>query len=231
MSNFVSSNNANALFDAVGKKKLTVTDVMPLAASAANEGIPYLYLGATTQDYTNGSIYKCQEVTPATDPKTYEFVEIYQSNVDLSKYKRIWGGTEAAWEQLTDEEKAQYDYEFFEGDADYDSVVVDALIDGDMRPVTSNAVYDAVSKHIFGTAEDISGYTGTNYYLVPADGYGYIINTTGETRLYALNADKSTGIAIGANKSIASLYVKKGMYLTLNTLSGTLTLAKFYPLE
>lgn len=126
MSNFVSSNDAQELFEALGQKKLTVTDVMPSAASAANEGIPYLYLGATTQDFSNGSIYKCQEVTPATDPKTYEFVEIYVSNVDLSKYKRIWGGTEAAWEQLTDAEKAQYEYTFFEGDGGYSirSIVV-----------------------------------------------------------------------------------------------------------
>ena len=78
MSNFVSNSDANALMSEIGKKKLTVTDVMPLAASAANEGIPYLYLGATTQDFTNGSIYECQEVTPATDPKTYEWVEKYQ---------------------------------------------------------------------------------------------------------------------------------------------------------
>ena len=114
---------------------------------------------------------------------------------------------------------------------DWQDATVDVVEDGNMHPVTSNAVYDTLSKHIFGTAVDISGYTGTNSYLVPADGYSYIINTTGETRLYALNADKSTGIAIGANKSITSLYVKKGMYLTLNTLSGTLTSAKFYPLE
>lgn len=143
MSNFVSNANATDLMEAIGTKKLTVTDVMPIA-SADNIGIPYLYLGATTQDFVNGNIYKCQEVTPATDPKTYEFVEVYDSIVDLSKYKRIWGGTEAAWDLLTDEEKAQYEYQFFEGDsADY-FAVVDAVTDGDMHPVTANAVYDFV---------------------------------------------------------------------------------------
>ena len=143
MSNFVSNANATDLMEAIGTKKLTVTDVMP-TASADNIGIPYLYLGATTQDYSNGSIYKCQEVTPATDPKTYEYVEIYVSNVDLSKYKRIWGGTEAAWDLLTDEEKSQYEYCFFDGDsADY-FAVVDAVTDGDMHAVTSNAVYDEI---------------------------------------------------------------------------------------
>lgn len=142
MSNYVSNENATALMSAIGKKKLTVTDVMPLAASAANEGIPYLYLGATTQDFTNGSIYECQEVTPATDPKTYEWVEKYQSNVDLSFYKRIWGGTEDGWNQLTDEQKANYEYTFFSGDSDYTLDVIDAVTNGDMRPVSSNAVYD-----------------------------------------------------------------------------------------
>lgn len=117
MSNFVSNSDANALMSEIGKKKLTVTDVMPSAASAANEGIPYLYLGATTQDFTNGSIYESQEVTPATDPKTYEWVEKYQSSVDLTYYKRIWGGTKEGWELLTDEQKAQYEYTFFDNDS------------------------------------------------------------------------------------------------------------------
>ena len=145
MENFVSNSDANALMSEIGKKKLTVTDVMPLAASAANEGIPYLYLGATTQDFSNGSIYECQEVTPATDPKTYEWVEKYQSSVDLTYYKRIWGGTEDGWNQLTDEQKANYEYTFFNGDSDYTLDVVDAVTDGDMRPVTSNAVADQIT--------------------------------------------------------------------------------------
>lgn len=148
MSNFVSNSDANALMSEIGKKKLTVTDVMPSAASAANEGIPYLYLGATTQDFTNGSIYECQEVTPATDPKTYEWVEKLQTQVDLSYYKRIWGGTEAGWELLTDEQKAQYEYTFFDGDSNDYFAVVDAVTDGDMHPVTSNAVYDALNGRI-----------------------------------------------------------------------------------
>ena len=142
MSNFVSSSDANALMSEIGKKKLTVTDVMPLAATAANEGIPYLYLGATTQDFNNGSIYESQEVTPATDPKTYEWIEKYQSSVDLTYYKRIWGGTEAGWEQLTDEQKAQYEYTFFDGDESDYFAVVNAVADGDMHPVTSNAVFE-----------------------------------------------------------------------------------------
>ena len=233
MSNFVSSNNANALFDAVGKKKLTVTDVMPLTASAANEGIPYLYLGATTQDYTNGSIYKCQEVTPATDPKTYEFVEIYQSNVDLSKYKRIWGGTEAAWEQLTDEEKAQYDYEFFEGDTNDYFAVVDAVTEGDMHPVTSNAVYESLNAHNLGTAIDLWNYTSTEY-TTPSDGYvnaasGSTVNSRTNTYingvLLAVTRCPSTNYSISS-----SIFVKKGMTLRHDSSDASDGAFRFYPI-
>ena len=66
----------------------------------------------------------------------------YQSSVDLTYYKRIWGGTEAGWEQLTDEQKAQYEYTFFDGDESDYFAVVNAVADGDMHPVTSNAVFE-----------------------------------------------------------------------------------------
>lgn len=233
MSNFVSSNNANALFDAVGKKKLTVTDVMPSAASAANEGIPYLYLGATTQDYTIGSIYKCQEVTPATDPKTYEFVEIYQSNVDLSKYKRIWGGTEAAWEQLTDEEKAQYDYEFFEGDTNDYFAVVDAVTEGDMHPVTSNAVYESLNAHNLGTAINLWDYVSDEYTTLND---GYITAVSGSAANSRVNT-YINGVQVAITRSsaanfpaAASIFVKKGMTLRHDSSDASDGAFRFYPI-
>lgn len=74
MANFVSETNASELMDAIGTKKLTVTDVMP-TASEAYEGITYLYLGTTNANFVNGAVYKCVEVTPATNPKTYEWVQ------------------------------------------------------------------------------------------------------------------------------------------------------------
>ena len=43
-------------------------------ASEDEEGNIYQYIGASTSDYINGYFYICQEVTPATDPKTYEWV-------------------------------------------------------------------------------------------------------------------------------------------------------------
>lgn len=73
MSNFLSYDDALAIIGDVGLKKLTIVESMP-TASADYEGISYLYVGATTANFTNGAVYKCQEVTPATDPKTYEWV-------------------------------------------------------------------------------------------------------------------------------------------------------------
>ena len=159
MSNYVSNENADKLFEEIGKKKLTVTDVMPLAASAANEGIPYLYLGATTQDYKNGSIYKCKEVTPATDPKTYYFDKIYDANVDLSKYKRIWGGTVEGWEALTDEEKAQYEYTFFNNDSPV--VEISGYQKEDLEtPLTIEGVQQTTVEGALGKLKDIVNLMG-----------------------------------------------------------------------
>lgn len=141
MSNFVSNSDAQALFEVVGKKKLTIVDVMP-TADESNVGIPYIYIGADTQDFEEGGVYKCQEVTPATDPKTYEYIKIFTVKVDLSLYKRIFGDSVDAWDLLTDEQKAQYEYTFFDDDSSDYFAVVDAVTDGDMHPVTSNAVYD-----------------------------------------------------------------------------------------
>ena len=208
MGNFVSNSDANALMSEIGKKKLTVTDVMPLAASAANEGIPYLYLGATTQDFTNGSIYECQEVTPATEPKTYEWVEKYQSSVDLTYYKRIWGGTEAGWELLTDEQKAQYEYTFFEGDSDYQIAVVDAVTDGDMRPVTSNAVAEEVEDLDTEIADINNVYGAKNLLSTPYYSESGL-NSNGV--VYTINDDGSVtanGTANGSSTFYLAYHVK-----------------------
>lgn len=43
-------------------------------ASATEEGKIYQYIGNTTSALTNGYFYECVEVTPPTDPKTYEWV-------------------------------------------------------------------------------------------------------------------------------------------------------------
>lgn len=52
--------------------KMQVTE-LPTAA-AAEEGKIYQYIGSTTSNLVKGFFYTCQEVSPATDPKTYEWV-------------------------------------------------------------------------------------------------------------------------------------------------------------
>lgn len=47
-------------------------DTMP-PSTASDEGKIVQYIGATDTNYTNGYFYECVEVTPATDPKTYEW--------------------------------------------------------------------------------------------------------------------------------------------------------------
>lgn len=44
-------------------------------ASSANEGAIFQYIGSAS-GMTVGGFYQCQEITPATDPKTYHWVEV-----------------------------------------------------------------------------------------------------------------------------------------------------------
>lgn len=83
-------------------------------------------------------------VVAGTTYYTIEWKNISRAEVDLSHYKKIWGGSTAAWEQLTDAQKEEYDYEFFDDDqSDYSLEITDAVTKGDMHPVTSNAVSEA----------------------------------------------------------------------------------------
>lgn len=52
--------------------KIQVTELPE--AGEDEVGNIYQYVGASTSDYINGYFYICQEVTPETDPKTYEWV-------------------------------------------------------------------------------------------------------------------------------------------------------------
>ena len=76
--NFVSNGNATQLFTKVGQKfnkKLDKIDEMP-EPSENLEGTVVIYVGPSNSNYTKGSIYECQEVTPATSPKTYTWAQI-----------------------------------------------------------------------------------------------------------------------------------------------------------
>lgn len=92
--------------------KLDKTDTMP-AASADLEGTPVIYVGATTSTYTKGHIYECQEITPSTTPKTYEWVDIGASGGNFVGVRYHASLTDypgyPCWEDLTTTEKAMYD--------------------------------------------------------------------------------------------------------------------------
>lgn len=66
-----------------------------------------------------GSVYYITSDTTVDPEATYyaaTWIAISKAEVDLSKYKTIYDGTLDSWEQLTDEEKAEYQYMAFEGD-------------------------------------------------------------------------------------------------------------------
>ena len=69
------------------------------------------------------NIYYITSDTTVDPEATYyaaTWVGISSAEVDLSKYKTIYDGTLETWEQLTDEEKAEYQYMAFKGDeSDY----------------------------------------------------------------------------------------------------------------
>ena len=80
----LTSENAvqNKVITAALNTKLEKITTMP-AASADLEGKQYIYLGQTDVNYTQGLIYECQEITPATEPKTYHWVAINALNITI----------------------------------------------------------------------------------------------------------------------------------------------------
>ena len=85
----------------------------------------------------------------------------------------------------------------------------------------------------FDTAVDISGYTSSNKYTVPADGYIYFStgNTKGNYVTVNLNGlplfeqTQADGFP-----SVGMVYVRKGMKAYIGNYSGTIGNAKFYEL-
>lgn len=119
-------------------QRLLVSDTMP-TPSVDYLGQTRLYIGSTTTNYQEGGIYKCE--SDGQTPPTYSWNIKNKADIDLSLYKKIFTGTQATWNTLTDTQKKEYDIANITDDTE-DSVV-DEVADGDMRAVTSNAVYNA----------------------------------------------------------------------------------------
>lgn len=142
--NFMSYDDANNIFSSYAgetKKRLLVSSTMP-AASLDFLDTQRLYVGDTTDTYTKGGIYECN-VVEGSDPIEYVWVLISVAEVDLSDYKTTFVGTSAEWNALSAEDKAKYILVNLTDDKEsLGSEVVDAVTDGVLNPVTSNAVFD-----------------------------------------------------------------------------------------
>jgi len=159
------SNNAvkNSVITQAVNKRLVVTDTMP-TASAELLGQTRLYIGSTTTNYQEGGIYKCE--SDGQTPPTYSWNIKNKADIDLSLYKKIFTGTQATWNTLTDEQKKEYDIANITDDTE-DSVV-DEVADGDMRAVTSNAVYDVLSDDTESTSIVERNFGGMVYLRIPS---------------------------------------------------------------
>lgn len=137
----------------------------------------------------------------------------------------IFTGTRADWESLTDEQKAVYDQVNLTDDlAGGEMAVVDEVANGNLNPVTSNAVYDSIKsgiKDLF-RSNNYSGQTNCNNWIVPGmynagpsntntpepGGYGLVV-------VFGNNPDTASGsnqwiwqVFFGAGTS-TSMYFRK----------------------
>ena len=88
--------------------------------------------------------------------------------LSLKPARRSWTGTHAEWEQLTTAQKTQFAFANFTDDSPYADAFVDAITDGDMRGVTSNAVYDFTNPTLTDTGITLTNGTLTfgGYYKI-----------------------------------------------------------------
>ena len=137
---------------AMANAGLKVVDTIPTAPEN-NDVI--LYVGATTEDYEKGGIYQYNATQAA-------WILISTADVDLSTYETSWTGTTAQWNALAQTEKVKYQLVNITDDA-AGQTVVDAVTNGDMRPITSNAVYDLINQITTATIT-LQNATGTMYF-------------------------------------------------------------------
>lgn len=149
-----------ALNNAAGSRLVITTELQ--TATAALLGATRL-LTAAQVGYTLGGIYQCKNVegTPAwvlistaeVDIATYSTPGIVKPDEDTiavaddgtisvdDNFKKTYVGSRADWDLLSVAEKKQYDLANFTDDvAGGELIVSDSVTEGDMNPVTSNAV-------------------------------------------------------------------------------------------
>ena len=148
--------------------------------------------GASVTDDSANDITKVT-VTPYTGGRGID-IEDYEVAAN-EKIATTFTGTQAEWDALTTEEKAEFDIVNITDDpAGGEMVVVDTVEDGNLNPVTSNAVFDAFNdEFIFQTVSD-------EYTYSTGQGGGYTLSKpkTG----YALKA----AIVVGTNSRVSVCY-------------------------
>ena len=92
----------------------------------------------------NNVFYKCTTAHAAGDWDSTDFTATAVATDVKSKQNYIFRGTHDEWDELSSSEKAQYDIVAFTDDGETGDIT-NAVTDGDMRAVTSNAVYDALN--------------------------------------------------------------------------------------
>ena len=165
------------------KKKLTVVNSIP---SFAVEDQTILYIGATTQEYVQGGIYKYKA-------STNEWELISTADVDLDDYETSWTGTMAEWEALSGEEQAKY-------------VIVnitDDYVDGTSDHVIKGYYYN-------GQFYEEASHTTL---LTPAVGYIYIDLPTDSLYLYnGTDAEYVLAGGGGTNSIVWGYYYNGSFY-------------------
>ena len=127
----------------------TQVSIMP-TATADNSGAIVQYVGTTTANYINGRFYRC--VSDGASTPTYAWEE-----VDFGDSTPHWSGTRAEYEAVKDT-LAVGTITFITDDYDEGLEVVDVIENGNMNPVTSNAVAKI-------TSHDLSTLTWNTTYV------------------------------------------------------------------
>ena len=189
-------------------------------ASVDNLDKTYLLIGTQT-GYDKGAIYQCQsdgELSP-----TYSWVKISSADVPIATtsvaglvkpdgdtinvdangainvddgYKTMFVGTTEQWNNLNISEKAKFDTYCLTDDITSGQMIVsDAVTDGDLNPVTSNAVY--ANKMFYKKL-----YTGTK--TVSAGGYasGNIAHEINTSKFDIIGGT----ISVSANNDATQVY-------------------------
>lgn len=117
----------------------------------------------TSSEWESESAKTDYQVAILTDKLNVNAVDSTDGSTTVVANKHlVFKGTLEEWEALTTAEKKTYDEALITNDMDTGEVV-NGVTDGDMRAVTSNAVYDAINNVKFGTCTKPSNISATIY--------------------------------------------------------------------